>query len=75
MKQVSELFMKLEDRNFSLVLSGGGALLRNLDQLITKTIGVPCYVADDPLRCVVRGSGKVLDNLDIYKKTILATKK
>jgi len=57
------------------VLSGGGALLRNLDQLITKTIGVPCYVADDPLRCVVRGSGKVLDNLDIYKKTILATKK
>ncbi|MEN8252610.1 MAG: rod shape-determining protein, partial [Patescibacteria group bacterium] len=47
----------------------------NLDQLITKTIGVPCYVADDPLRCVVRGTGKVLDNLDIYKKTILATKK
>jgi rod shape-determining protein MreB len=57
------------------ILSGGGALLRNLDQLITKTIGVPCYVADDPLKCVVRGTGKVLDNLDIYKKTILATKK
>ncbi len=54
------------------VLSGGGALLKNLDQLITRTIGVPCYVADDPLRCVVRGTGKVLDNLDIYKKTILA---
>lgn len=57
------------------ILSGGGALLKNLDQLITKTIGVPCYVADDPLQCVVRGTGKVLDNLDIYKKTILASKK
>lgn len=56
------------------VLSGGGALLKNLDQLITRTIGVPCYVADDPLRCVVRGTGKVLDNLDVYKKTILATR-
>ena len=57
-----------------MVLSGGGALLRNLDQLITKTIGVPCYVADDPLLCVVKGTGKVLENLDVYKRTILVTK-
>src|SRR5476651_1703622 len=40
-----------------MILSGGGALLRNLDQLITKTIGVPCYVADDPLFCVIKGIG------------------
>ena len=57
-----------------MVLSGGGALLRNLDQLITKTIGVPCYVADDPLFCVIKGIGISLDNLDIYKKTIMLAK-
>lgn len=57
-----------------MILSGGGALLQNLDQLITKTIGVPCYVAEDPLQCVVRGTGKVLENLDTYKRTILMTK-
>jgi rod shape-determining protein MreB and related proteins len=57
-----------------MVLSGGGALLRNLDQLITKTIGVPCYVADDPLFCVIKGIGIALDNLEIYKRTIMITK-
>ena len=57
-----------------MVLSGGGALLRNLDQLITKTIGVPCYVADDPLLCVVKGAGKVLEHLDVYKRTIMMAK-
>jgi len=57
-----------------MVLSGGGALLNNLDQLITKTIGVPCYVADDPLFCVIRGIGIALDNLEIYKRTIMLSK-
>lgn len=57
-----------------MVLSGGGALLRNLDQLITKTIGVPCYVADDPLFCVIRGVGIALDNLEVYKRTITLAK-
>jgi rod shape-determining protein MreB len=57
-----------------MILSGGGALLRNLDQLITKTIGVPCYVADDPLFCVIKGIGIALDNLDIYKRTITLAK-
>lgn len=57
-----------------MVLSGGGALLRNLDQLITKTIGVPCYVADDPLFCVIKGIGKALENLELYKRTIMLSK-
>jgi len=57
-----------------MVLSGGGALLRNLDQLITKTIGVPCYVADDALFCVIKGIGIALDNLEVYKRTIMMTK-
>jgi len=53
-----------------IVLSGGGALLRNLDKLITKVTGVPCYVADDALLCVAKGTGVALDNLDVYKRTI-----
>ncbi len=57
-----------------MVLSGGSAMLRNIDQLISKTIGVPCYVAEDPLYCVVRGIGKALDNLEIYKRTIMLSK-
>jgi rod shape-determining protein MreB len=57
-----------------MVLSGGGALLRNLDQLITKTIEVPCYVAEDPLFCVIKGIAKALDNLDDYKRTIMLSK-
>jgi len=57
-----------------MILSGGGALLRHLDQLISKTTGVPCYVADDPLFCVVKGTGIALENLDMYKRTITLTK-
>ncbi len=57
-----------------MVLSGGTAQLRFLDQLIGKTIGVPCYVADDPAFCVVRGAGIVLENLDAYKRSIMMGK-
>lgn len=57
-----------------MILSGGGALLRHLDKLIAKTIDVPCYVADDPLFCVAKGTGRALDNLDVYKKTLMSTK-
>jgi len=57
-----------------MVLSGGGAMLRHLDQLITKTTGVPCYVADDPLLCVAKGTGIALENLDLYKRTIMMSK-
>lgn len=57
-----------------MVLSGGGALIRNLDQLITKTIGVPCYVADEALFCVIKGIGIALENLEIYKRTIMLSK-
>ncbi len=54
-----------------MVLSGGGSLLKNLDKMITKVTGVPCYVADDPLLCVAKGTGVALDNLETYKRTIL----
>lgn len=57
-----------------IVLSGGSSLLRNIDQLITRTTGVPTYVADDAMLCVAKGTGIALDNLDSYKRSILATK-
>ncbi|HJN62090.1 MAG TPA: rod shape-determining protein [Candidatus Parcubacteria bacterium] len=57
-----------------MVLSGGGALLRNLDELISQSTGVPCFVAEEPLLCVARGTGVVLDNLEVYKKSIMSKK-
>lgn len=57
-----------------IVLSGGSSLLRHIDQLISRTTGVPAYVADDALLCVAKGTGIALDNLDSYKRSILATK-
>ncbi|MDF1498459.1 MAG: rod shape-determining protein [Patescibacteria group bacterium] len=67
-----ELSSDVIDRG--MVLSGGGALLRNLDKLFFQTTGVSCYVADDPLLCVVKGTGIVLDNLDVYKRSIISKK-
>ncbi|MDD5146449.1 MAG: rod shape-determining protein [Candidatus Pacebacteria bacterium] len=60
--------------NKGMILSGGGALLRSLNQLIAKSTGVPCFVAEEPLYCVVKGTGVVLENLDLYKKSIMAKK-
>lgn len=57
-----------------IILSGGSAQLRNLDELIAQATGVPTYVADEPLLCVAKGTGIALDNLDSYKRSILATK-
>jgi len=57
-----------------IVLTGGSALLRNMDQLIARATGVSAYVADDALLCVAKGTGIALDNLDSYKRSILATK-
>ncbi|MEK7503798.1 MAG: rod shape-determining protein [Patescibacteria group bacterium] len=55
-----------------MVISGGGALLNNIDKLIAKETGVPCFIAEEPLLCVVKGTGVVLENLDVYKKSIMA---
>lgn len=57
-----------------MILSGGTSQLRYLDQLIAKTIGVPCYLADDPAFCVVKGTGLVLENLEVYKRSIMMGK-
>jgi rod shape-determining protein MreB len=46
------------------VLTGGGALLRDLDKLLSEETGLPVIVADDPLTCVARGGGKALELID-----------
>jgi len=58
-----------------MILSGGGALLRNIDTLIAQSTGVPCFVAEDSLLCVAKGTGVVLENLDAYKKSIMSKQK
>jgi len=57
-----------------MVLTGGTALLRNIDKLIGQSTGVPAYVAEDAILCVVKGTGVALDNLESYKRSILASK-
>ena len=47
-----------------MVLTGGGALLRDIDRLLMEETGLPVIVADDPLTCVVRGSGRALEKMD-----------
>lgn len=57
-----------------MILSGGSAQLRNLHVVISEATGVPAYVADDPQLCVVKGTGIALENLEAYKRSILATR-
>lgn len=57
-----------------MVLSGGTAELKYIDQLIAKTINVPCYRAENPAFCVVKGTGIVLENLEIYKRSLMLGK-
>ena len=47
-----------------ITLTGGGALLRGLDELISKETGMPVHVAENPLDCVAEGTGKVLEDID-----------
>jgi len=54
-----------------IVLTGGGAIMRNLDLLLREETGLPITIIDDPLTCVVRGSGKVLDELTLLKDVAL----
>lgn len=65
-----ELCADIMDRG--ITISGGGAMLKNIAILINRITGVPAHVADDPLFCVARGTGIVLENLDVYKKNVLA---
>lgn len=58
-----------------IVLTGGGALLRGLDKRLREETNLPVNVADDPLTCVVRGTGKVLENFSHYSKVLEKSRK
>jgi len=53
-----------------MVLAGGTSLLRQIDRYITQATGVPAHVAEEPLLCVVRGTGVAIENLELYKRSI-----
>jgi len=53
-----------------IILTGGGALLRGLDRRLREETSLPVHVAEDPLTCVVRGTGKILENISEYKKVL-----
>ncbi|MBT4277913.1 rod shape-determining protein [Candidatus Falkowbacteria bacterium] len=53
-----------------MILSGGSSLLRNIDKLLSKAIGVPAHVADESLLCVAKGTGIALENLELYKRSL-----
>ncbi|HPL92676.1 MAG TPA: rod shape-determining protein [bacterium] len=57
-----------------MILSGGSSQLRNMDKLLHRATGVPAYIAEDAPLCVVKGTGLTLDNLELYRRSILATK-
>jgi len=63
-----ELSSDIIDRG--MVLVGGGALLRNMDRLLTKETGVPCSVAEDSMECVAKGAGRALENYHVLKRSM-----
>ena len=71
-KTPPELASDIIDRG--IVMTGGGALLRNLDGLLTQETGIPCYVADNPLVCVALGTGAALQYFDTLKRNLVTTR-
>lgn len=53
-----------------IVMTGGTSQLKNFDKLLSEETGVPCYVAEEAILCVVKGTGIILENLDLYKRSI-----
>ena len=65
-----ELAADIVDRG--IALTGGGALLKNLDRLLREKSGLPVTVAEDPLSTVALGSGKILDSIEILKRVVIS---
>lgn len=68
-----ELSADILDRG--IILTGGGSLLKGLDERLREETNLPIIVAEDPLTCVVRGTGKILDDLEHYHKVLTKTRK
>lgn len=72
-KTPPELSSDIMDRG--IIMAGGGALLKGLDKLISKETNMPVYVCEEPLLAVARGTGKVLENIEVLKKVLISPKK
>jgi len=60
--------------DFGIIMTGGSSLLRNLPDLVYRKTGVKASLAEDPLFCVVKGTGVALEHLDVYKRSVLSKK-
>jgi rod shape-determining protein MreB len=69
----SELASDIMDRG--IVLTGGGALLTGLDQLVSEETGMPVVLTEEPLLCVVRGTGKILEEIDTLRRLLITPKR
>ena len=58
-----------------IVLAGGGALIKNIDKLVAEKTEMPVYIATDPLECVVKGTGKTLEDLERLKTVLINSRK
>lgn len=60
--------------NKGIIMAGGGSLLLKINELVAQSTGVPCFVAEEALFCVIKGTGIVLEHLDEYKKVVMSKK-
>ncbi|MSU60336.1 MAG: rod shape-determining protein [Candidatus Staskawiczbacteria bacterium] len=58
--------------NKGIIMAGGGALLPKINELVAQSTGVPCFIAEEPLFCVIKGTGTVLEHLEEYKKVVMS---
>lgn len=72
-KTPPELAADIMDRG--IVMTGGGSLLRELDQLLSRETGMPVHVSDDALSCVANGTGIALENIELLKRVLMSPKK
>ena len=68
-----ELSADILDRG--IILTGGGALLKGIDERLKEETNLPINVAEDPLTCVVRGTGKLLDDIEYYEKVLIKSRR
>jgi rod shape-determining protein MreB len=72
-KTPPELAADIMDRG--IVMAGGGSLLKGIDTLLQNETGMPVHVAEDPLTCVARGTGKALDEIDVLGRVLISPKR